>query len=245
MEKIQFKKLQKQIKIIIDKLETEATEEGIDITSEKWIEFIRLLKEELLKRVGLTLGEYDELVKAYKEKKEERFADMLETFKAPTIDEIKQTAEEITSKAISEFKPEIPAPQIINKIVKEVIKEKPQIIETREIIKELDKEKLNKLLADLTKLQESFIDLYSKVEKFEIPDLIKKENKKWEKTYEDKLDFIRQAMGRTVGGLYNDIQSLRGHIHSTYIIGDGVSKVTVGTVEPTSPTEGDLWVDTT
>ena len=33
-------------------------------------------------------------------------------------------------------------------------------------------------------------------------------------------------------------------LHSEGVIGDGVLKITVGTIEPVNPTPGDLWVDT-
>lgn len=56
------------------------------------------------------------------------------------------------------------------------------------------------------------------------------------------LVFIEEDTGKTytiTGGVWTE------SVNSSYPRASGLTKITVGTVEPTSPASGDLWVDTT
>jgi uncharacterized protein YjgD (DUF1641 family) len=66
MSKDQFRKLQKQIGIILNKFEKDAVERTVDITSDEFRFVYDALQEELLKRVGLTQEQYNELKKQHK-----------------------------------------------------------------------------------------------------------------------------------------------------------------------------------
>lgn len=51
----------------------------------------------------------------------------------------------------------------------------------------------------------------------------------------------------TSGSLLDNLNHIRyrlATIEDAYVIGAGLTKITVGTTEPTSPNIGDLWVDT-
>ena len=118
----QFKKLKKQIDLLISEVEKEVLMEGADIGSEEFADLILLVKGKLLEKFGLTLEQYQTLEAELKKKKPISFKDLTdipEPFKIPTTEEIKELAKSVI--------PEFPAPKIIKKteIVKEIVREKP------------------------------------------------------------------------------------------------------------------------
>ena len=64
-----FRKLQKQLNIIINKIEKEAVENGEDIATDEFQGALGKLREELLKRKGLTLDDYNNEAQRLKEEK--------------------------------------------------------------------------------------------------------------------------------------------------------------------------------
>ena len=147
MDKKSFNKLQKFLNLFLKKAEEEAEKEGTDISSDEFAEFLLRLKGTILERMGLTLEQYEELKSSFEEKRPVSFKELKDIPEIPTTEIIKQIASDV----LSQFKPEIPAPQIIHKTVKEVIKEKPQII--KETIKEIDDTQLKEIKRDIWKIQ--------------------------------------------------------------------------------------------
>lgn len=70
----------------------------------------------------------------------------------------------------------------------------------------------------------------------------------WMEIGSDSFVKLDQTIPQTMTGLSDGFLTLSGGVitadTNTYIIGSGINKITVGTVEPSTPTTGDLWIDT-
>lgn len=160
----QIKRIRKALNLLIDKLEQKAIEEGTDITTKEWSDLIYKLKKAFLAEKGIDLAEYEEAL-AKPETARKLINSLVDKPDIPSEAQIAEIAERVASQLLSQFKPEIPEPKIINKIVRSVVKEKPII--KREIVKEIvvDNSKLDKLNKDLKELQISHTDLIVNTEK--------------------------------------------------------------------------------
>jgi hypothetical protein len=248
MDKSEFQKIRKIVETILKKAEDEALSEGINIFSEEWSEFLLLLKSQILNEVGLSVEEYDNLIAESKKKAPPSYKTLVDTPVIPQDIDIQKIAEEVAKKTISEFKPDIPAPQIINKVVKEIIREKPitKVFKTKEVVRELDKTATDNLKKDLLALQSSFTDLYDTVRNIKIPD----DYISTSVLEPSVMDIVGPELNRALRSIQSQVYMVNKKLDDflnagNYIIGDGVAKMTVGTVEPTAPATGDLWVDTT
>ena len=70
ISKKEFRKLQKSIGLINNKIEKEATYEGGDISDPDFMAGMVEIKKALLRKKGLTLDDYDGLKEDYKDKEE-------------------------------------------------------------------------------------------------------------------------------------------------------------------------------
>jgi len=168
MTKEEFKKIQKQLNLLIKELEEGAIREGFDITSKEWEEFIKEVKKEVLKRLNLTLEKYEELSELYKENKDKKLSSFLDRLKSPDLNEIKEmtksVAKDISEKIADEkISKNLKPPKIINKIVKQIIKEKPKIIRTEKIIREIDKKHINNLKKELERFRKELEETQNRV----------------------------------------------------------------------------------
>ena len=262
MTKLQFRKIQKLLSTLINKIEKEAMDRGRDISSDDFQEAILELKKKFLAEKGITLEQYEEL--------KEQFAE--ETGKLKTaflvnkddVDlELGQKIKEITdsfNQIIEELKITIQGqkqeivelknrkPDIFNKIVKEIIKEKPQIIETKEIIKELDEARLNETREDLLKLQSDFTDLWEKIKNIKTSDTDGLSIQY--KELEDKFNFLQKNVDWSLTKLKK--HTLAGQEWNSavsdqryYTKGEAQRIITVSATSPSSPYLNQLWIDTT
>lgn len=159
MTKSEFRRIQKLFAIALIQAESEAIDDGIDITSSEYEEAFNLLREKILNELDLTSEKYEKLRKSFKiPKKPIDYKDLINTPEIPVIPEIlsPEKIRELINEAISQIPK--PTTTIINKIEK--IVEKPQIIKTiehtKEIVKESDITKLEEIKKDIQYLQENF-----------------------------------------------------------------------------------------
>lgn len=173
MDKKQFRQIQERVNILINHTKKEDLDRGIDITSDEYKNALVLLRSKLLEDFGLSVEEYEELRKQFYPKKITSYKEIVDTPKIPTDAEI-QVAIDNT---LSEYKPDIPAPQIINntKVVKEIVKETPIIQQTERIIERVDEDLTEQLRLNLAELQLSNSDLWSKYMELQksLPDIEK------------------------------------------------------------------------
>lgn len=178
MTKQQFSKIRKVINTLINKLEKDSLNKGIDISSEDFQNKINILKTKFLEEKGLSLEEYEELSQQLQDEKNklntnvlvnkdevdveiQKLIEELQTTVKQKITELSSTTQEELSSLKGRLqKVENKKPDIINKIIKEIVKEKPitNIIQTKEIIKELDLIPLDELKQDIFLLQETYQD---------------------------------------------------------------------------------------
>ena len=234
--KQKFRKIQKQLSVLINQLEKEAIDNGEDISSDDFLEAILEIKKRFLENKGISLEEYDELRSQFAEEKrinqsnvlihkEEVEGDLkgLKKLIDEKIVEIKKDNEkgfEDISDSLYKLNDRLAEvenrpPSIVNKIVKEITKEVPKIIQTKETIREVDNE--TKLNVDT--LQRSFVDIWDKVNNFKMPevpnyDKLKGELISWSADHISKNpnlinmpDFRRMGMG-----LQGQIDELRNSI---------------------------------
>jgi hypothetical protein len=186
----EYKNLKKLIQLVVKEQEDLAIKKGYDITSQKYLDFIRDIKSAILIKAGFTLEEFEQLNKkpkpSYKELED----------KPDILDEerVKKIAEQV----------KIP-PQIIKKteIVKEIVKEKPinRIIKTKEIIREVDTKVVSEIQKDLLKLQEDYTDFVTKARDLE-------------KDIKTTKDFIKDIDGTIEGKITPEIEKFSKEVHS-------------------------------
>jgi hypothetical protein len=240
MDKKEFRDIQKKILTLINHTKREDFKRGIDITSPEYLDALKTLKERLLKNVGLTMEEYNKTKESFKIPIS--WNELADRPHIPTLEEIGILLDE----RIRQIK--FPSPQIINKteIVKEIVKEKPTIIREKETVKEIDKDFLSTIQKDLFFLQEYNADLYPKIEGLReamgslIPQGFKEQ---WETlTKGGFADSMHSHRVRRTGIDGDTANKMIGKALTNYIIGDGIHKITVGSVEPVNPQIGDLWL---
>jgi len=250
----EFRKIQKMIMTILNKMEKEAIEEGVDITTPDFQNKLKEVKETLLRGKGLTIAEYEEiktqLKKEKEQKKEQSFnkvkEDVISIIK-PDIDSVREeirSSHKVILDALEVLKKKPPKTIVKREVVEQIVKEKPitKVIKTIERIKEIDPSKLSELRKDLYALQESHAEVYNRLN--DIPkfkEIVKEVEKNFSDSFSENFEKNMDIMGmpdfRKLGmGLQQQID--------TRIIGDPTKKITISDTEPSNPSVGDLWVDT-
>ena len=236
MDKSEFRDIQKKILTLINHTKREDFKRGIDITSPEYADALKKLKTELLRRVGLTLEQYNQIKSDLNKKKPISWIELADRPSIPTLEEI--------TNIVRTLIPSVPAPQIINKteVVREIIKEQPQVIKTKEIIREVDKGLLSTIEQDLTHLQESNADLYPQIDQLrkELGELVPTGFKEqWEMlTRGGYADAMHSHRVRRSGVDKDTVQKMI----DPFIVGEGIHKITVASVAPANPQVGDLWL---
>jgi hypothetical protein len=213
---MEYKKVKSILEYFYKELEKQAEKDGVLTDSLEYQKAKLEIKRRVLLKLKIDLNEFEDIENAQQEKTEKLTKqEKKELVKEVVKDEV--LSKDDIQKLIDDTKK---PPQIINKIVKEKIIEKPIIThETRvikETIKELDKTELNKLGADLFKLQSDFTSLYDRVEQIKIPDY----NQITEALKKDSADHITGLWGtmpdfRAMAmGLRGDIDRIEGLINT-------------------------------
>ena len=152
MDKKQFLKLKKNIDLLLKKAIEEAVNKGVDISSPEFEEALLMLKTKLIKKRGITLEEYDQIIEEInaekKQKKDEeknKISDILNkvsAIKGEKGDSPIKGKDYFTNEEIEQFKNDvfnkvkIPPP----KIIKEITKETPISQQIDRIIERVDKD---------------------------------------------------------------------------------------------------------
>ena len=125
--KEQFRKLQKQLNIIINKIEKEAVDNGEDISTEEFVGGIQLLRERLLDRKGLSIDVYNQLKEQFKEPEVDK--EILENNKevSSSILQVMEKLKEIEDKVSNQEIDDVSKKKIVEEVISKIPKPKDGI----------------------------------------------------------------------------------------------------------------------
>ena len=210
----EFKKIARLLKLAYKEIEEEALAHGVDILSEEYEEFFKLVQPNaralILKKQGFTIEEYTAAKEEAKTLQDAERVKPLEDAKAELNDKIskivipqKEDIVKIAQEEASKIPPRVThETRIVKETVREVVKEQPYVIyETKTVREEYDP---TELLKKLSLLESSFLEL----KKPETPE----ETETFAEKLQENIDILGMPDFRKLAmGLQSQIDDLRSN----------------------------------